>query len=247
MAARLKSISRQIHWSLLLRAAIFALALFFLPFWLFVPVAFYLYFIPFFQSQKLIWPFFALLVLTIIEPVSFLFLVIFIALFYYLLLLKDLLLIDRRSAYELLVIAISFFLVRSFYENFGRNLVTGASFWYGFFTAALVGLLVNSSMRYFSLSDGVASEQGLSKRHPRRAAAFLSFILIWQFLILGLFLPLDFVYQSVIVFLVSVLVIDLIPENYLEPGGVSRQRVLTSGVTIGILLAIVLLSAKWGL
>lgn len=245
MAARLKLISRQIHWSLLLRAAVFAFAWFFLPFWLFLPFAFYLYFIPFFQSWKLIWPFFGLLILAIIEPVGLPFLIIFIALFYYLLLLKDLLLIDRRSAYELLVIAISFFLLRSFYENFGRDLITAVSFWSGFFTAAFIGLLVNSSAIYFS-GDAV-SENKPPKIHLRRTAAFLAFVLVWQFLMLGLFLPLDFVYQSVIVFLFSVLVIDLIPENYLEPSGVSRQRILTSGVTIGILLAIVLLSAQWGL
>ena len=46
MAGKLKSISRQIHWSLLLKAAVFALAWFFVPFWLFFLIALYLYFIP---------------------------------------------------------------------------------------------------------------------------------------------------------------------------------------------------------
>jgi hypothetical protein len=237
MAAKLKSILRQIHWSLLLKAAIFALAWFFLPFWLFLLVALYLYFIPFFQSRQLFWPFFVLLVLTFIEPPVLPFFFIFALLFYFLLLLKNLLLIDRKSAYELLVIALSFFLIRSFYESFGANVITGASIWHGFLLAAFIGLLVASFLRYFSDT----------KNRSRRVAGWLTFILIWQFLILGLFLPLDFVYQSVIIFLVSVAIIDLIPEHYFEPAGISEQRIAVSGITIGALLLIVLLSAQWKL
>ena len=62
---------------------------------------------------------------------------------------------------------------------------------------------------------------------------------------LGLFLPLDFVYQSVIIFTIIVLVIDFIPEYYF--GGISRQKLLTAGTAVFALLVVVLTSVQWGL
>jgi hypothetical protein len=244
MAAKLKSISRQIHWSLLGKATLFAVAWFVLPFWLFALVALYLYFFPLFNTWKLFWPFFALLILTYIEEPGtgvpgWIFLVVFAALFYYLLLIKDLLLIDRKSAYELLILVLSFFLLGDFYGQFGTHGITGASLWFGFLTAALIGLLLNGLMRSFS--------DTIHENPMRRVTIWLAFVLLLQFLILGLFLSLNFTYQSVVVFLVSVLVIDLLPENCLEVGGVSRRRVMTTGVTIFALLFIVLASVRWGL
>jgi hypothetical protein len=245
MVARLKSISKQIHWSLLLRAGVFALAWFFLPFWLFFLVALYLYIIPPFQLGRLFWPFFALLVLTWLAPSGELqYAIIFALLFYYLLLIKDLLLIDRRSAYELLILAISFFLARDFFVYNGSSLITATGVWYAFLAAALIGFLVNSFIRCFA---------GDEPRKPmRRAVAWLSFILTWQMLLVALFLPLDFVYQSVVAFLATVLVIDFIPEHYLElqdsgTGGISRQRILSTGLVIGALFLFVVLSVSWKL
>jgi hypothetical protein len=237
MAAKLKSISRQIHWSLLGKAILFAFAWFILPFWLFTLIALYLYFFPFFNSWKFFWPFFVLLVLTYIEPASLPFLVVFAALFYYLLLMKDLLLIDRKSAYELLVLVLSFFLLGDFYGQFGTHGITGTSLWFGFLTVALIGLLLGGFIRSFS--------GDVDKNSMRRVTVWLAFVLLLQFLILGLFLPLNFAYQSVVVFLISVLVIDLLPENCLETRGVSRQRALTTGITVFVLLFIVLASAHW--
>ena len=243
MVEKSKSILRQIHWSLVLRAAVFALAWFFFPFWLFLLIALYLYFVPLFQAKKLAVPFFVLLILTYIEAPSILFLLIFAALFYYLLLIKDLLLIDRRSAYELVVLALAFFLIRSFYEYFGAGLITGASLWYGFSVAALIGLLINGFIRGFS--DGPGSESVKRDISPR-VAAWLAFLMVWQFLILGLFLPLDFVYQSVIIVLIAVPVIDFVPE-YCFGGVASRRKVLTTGMAVFALLAIVLSSAQWSI
>ncbi|HVO29031.1 MAG TPA: hypothetical protein VMT81_03560 [Candidatus Paceibacterota bacterium] len=233
MAAKLRSILRQTRSSLLLKAAVFALAWFFFPFWLFLLVALYLYFVPWFQTRKLLAPFLALLVLAYLQPAGLVFFLIFGALFYYLLLIKDLLVIDRRSAYELLVLALSFFLLRDFYGRFGGAL-TGAGFFWGFLTAALIGLLVRGFIRSFA-ERADAPEN--------RAAAGVSFLLIWQFLMLGLFLPLDFVYQSVIVFLAVVLVADIIPERYL--GGSSRTKLFVTSATVFTLAAIVLASAQW--
>jgi hypothetical protein len=205
-------------------------------------IALYLYFVPFFNARKLFWPFFALIILTYLEPTSLPFLIIFAAIFYYLLLIKDLLLIDRKSAYELLVLTLSFFLIRAFYESLGRSFIGGWSIWYAFLTAVLFGLLVRSYIESF-----VTGGDHEPKKAWCRIVSWLSFLIIWQYLILGLLLPLDFIYQSVSIFLMSVLVIDLLPEHMLAASGVSRERILTSSVTIGLLLFIVLASAGWSL
>ena len=72
---------------------------------------------------------------------------------------------------------------------------------------------------------------------------WLSTFLAWQILIVCLFLPLDFVYQSVIAFLAIVLIADLLPD-YLW-NGFSRERVFATSSVIFSFLALVLASAKW--
>jgi hypothetical protein len=238
MAAKLKSILRQTHWSLLLRAAIFALAWYFFQggwFWLFALIALYLYFVPPFQAGRLLWPFIALLILAFAEPANPAFIIIFAAIFYYLLLIKDLLLIDRKSAYEILIFILSFFLLHDFYRASGGGL-SGWGIWYTFLLAILLGILASRFMTSLSSGD--------SQPHAR-ITPWLIFLLSWQFLILGLFLPLDFIYQSAIIFLILALIIDFGCSQYL--GELTRVRILTTGITIFAFLVIILTSARWGL
>jgi hypothetical protein len=235
MAEKLKSISRQIHWSLLLRAAVFALAWFFFPFWLFFLVALYLYFVPLFQAGAFVIPFFVVLVLAFIHAPSVLFALALGAIFYYLLLIKDLLLIDRVAAYELLVLVLSFFLFREFYQSFGSGFAGGA-LWFASLIAALFGLLMNSFIKFTLDPEG----GGI-----RRPAVLLSLLAVWQFLVLGLFLPLDFIYQSVIVFLIAVLVVDLVPEYCLH--GPVRSKIFATSTVVFAFLVLILASARWGI
>ena len=237
MAEKLKSISRQIHWSLLLKAAIFGLAWFFLPFWLFFLIAFYIYFVPFFQGHRFASPFAVIIILAFFEPPSIIFGFIFAALFYYLSLIKNLLLIDRKTAYEILIIILSFLLIRGFYERWGGS-IGGASLWGAFFVAAILGILLDSFMRNFGGSSEVPQIEG-----ARRISGWLSFVLFWQALMAGLFLPLDFIYQSIVVFLVGIVIIDLIPEHFF--GGVSRSKIFMTAMTTFALLVLILASAVW--
>jgi hypothetical protein len=225
MVEKLKSILKRAHWSLAIRAVIFGLAWFFLPFWLFLFIALYLYFVPFFQSRRLLWPFFSLLILAFVEPANFLFLVIFAALFYYLLLIKDLLLIDRRFAHELLILVLSFLLVHDFYEKF-RWVIGGTALAYSFLLAVLVTLMVKGFM------DNKDS-----------LLFWFFFVLAWQFLVLGLFLPVSFIYQTLIVFIILFTLIDIVSGYSL--GDVSRNKILATSLSTSILLVIVLASASW--
>jgi hypothetical protein len=238
MVAKLKSISRQIHWSLLGKAATFALAWFIFPYWLFLIIALYLYFVPLFQVDKLAAPFLGLLILTFIEPASLFSLVLFIALFYFLLLIKDLLVIDRKSAYEMLVLVIFFFLIRSFYGELGATGIASTSLWYAFWLAGLFGLMINGFLNCLRDSETVLEPRA------QRTVKWLSFILMWQVLTICLFLPLSTAYQSIIAFLVSVLITDLVPE-YSLTSMLSRQKILVTSIVTFILAYIVLTSAQW--
>ena len=237
MAERLRSISSRIHWSLLLKAAAFALAWFWFPWWLFAAIALLLYFIPFFQSGKLALPFFVLLVLSCLQPPTVLFFLIFGALFYVLLLIKDLLLIDRATTHELLTFALVFLLIRDFYLKFDGG-PAGAALLFSFILAFLVALLVKNYISSFRESE--AFRGGLA-----RIGVWLSFFLTWQLVIAGLFLPLDFIYQTAIIFLPIVLIIDLLPDHL--SGALRRPKLVSSSIAIFILLTIVLVSARWGL
>jgi hypothetical protein len=219
---------------LLLRAAGFALAWFFLPFWLFFLIALYLYFVPLFRMRFLDALFFAILVLAYIHPVNFLFAVLLFGLFAYILLIKNLLLIDRKSAYELLVFALTFFLLRDFYGQFNAGISFVAVGW-GLLLALLIGVLLNSFM---SSQGAVGDKPGM-----RRISSWLCFLVMWQLIILALFLPLDFIYQSIIVFLLGITILDLVPEYYL--GSLTREKIYLTGTTVFAVLVIVLASARW--
>ncbi len=237
MAERLKSISRRIHWSSLLKAGIFALAWYWLPFWLFLFVALYLYFMPWFHVGKLAVPFFALLLLAYLETPGIAFALVFAVVFYAILLIKDLIVIDRRSAHEFLMLVLTFLLLRDFYLRFDGG-VGGVALFSTFLMAAALTLLLKNLISAFSRDAGVDPM-------VRRSALWLSFITLAQVLIMGLFLPVDFISQSLVVFLIAVLFADLLPE-YLS-AGLTRTKILTTSMTVLSLLVIVLASAHWGL
>src|SRR6185437_14456374 len=124
--------------------------------------------------------------------------------------------------------------LRDFYMAFPQG-IGGASLWYAFFLTIGIILLARSPIA--SLQEERNSSQ--------RIAWWLMFLLIWQTAIAGLFLPLDFVYQTILVFLAAVLIMTLI-SDYLF-GTLNRVKSLTSVTVIFILFALVLTSARWGL
>jgi hypothetical protein len=239
MAEKLKSILKQTRWSLVLKAAIFAAAWLVLPFWLFLLVALYLYFVPFLGSAKVALPFLVLLLLSLFEGQNIFFALIFGILFYYILAIKDLLIIDRRSAYEMLVLALSFFLLRIFFLKEGGDL-GGGSIVYGFCVAAMISMMMASYIANFA-DDSVSAQE----RSLRRTVNWLSFFLMWQIVIAGLFLPLDYLYQTAIIFLASITIIDLLPRYIFKE--ISPSKIFTTSAVVFTLLVLLLSSARWGL
>lgn len=236
MAGKLKSISKQIHWSLALKAAVFAAAWLALPWWLFLFVALYCYYIPFFHQGKLFVLFACLMALTAIQAPGLFYAFIFGIAFYYICLIKDLLIIDRRFAYEILVCGLSFFLIRDFFME-SRGLSFAALFW-SFFLAVAMGLLADSIMRFFEadVSGG---------RRERPMAAWLVTLLSWQLILAGLVLSLNFVYQSIIVFLAITFFFELIVGHFSRD--LLRERIFVTASVFFALLVFLLASANWKL
>jgi len=241
MVEKLRSILKQTNWSLALKAVIFGIAWWALPFWLFLIVALYLYFVPIMGANKVSAPFFVLLWISLFQDKNILAAVLFAAIFYFILLIKDLLIIDRRSAYEILMLILSYLLVRSFFLNVGGSLGLEAIA-YSLLAAWGVSALVMGFIKNFSDPSKASLADG---RSFRRVLGWMIFILMWQLFLVGLFLPLNFLYQSAIVFLVAAILIDLVPQYIF--GQLSRTKVLATGTVLFALLVIVLASARWTL
>jgi len=240
MAEKLKSILKQTSWSLILKAVIFAVAWWALPFWLFLLLALYLYFVPFTGAEKVLVPFFVLLLISLLEPQSIIDALIFGACFYFIILIKDLIIIDRRSAYEILILVLSYLLMRSFFLKTGGTF-GGWALLYSLVVSGAVSALVTSFVKNFST---VPPETDSHEAHSfRRMLGWMIFLLMWQLLVVGLFLPLNFLYQSTIVFLVAIIIIDLVPQYIF--GQLSRMKVLATSCVLFALLVLAAASARW--
>lgn len=230
-------------WSLrgtIIRSAIFAVAWGVCPFWLFLLIALYLFFVPPAQAGTVVVPFIVLMGLAFFTPVGFLMAIVFGLLFWYVLLIKELYLIDRKAAYETLSFVLVFLMFRLFYEQLGGAFAGAGPFFFAIAVAAAGGFLFSSFVGLFA----PGSEANARRLH--RVAAFAVSFLILEILLSGLFLPLDFVYQTVIAFVLAALALDLASRHLVE-GSLPRERVLVVSSTAFALLAVILGSARWGL
>jgi hypothetical protein len=184
-------------------------------------------------------PFFVLLLISLIQEQSILAAILFGVIFYFILLVKDLIIIDRRSAYEILMLVLSYLLVRSFFLNVGGSFGLRALL-YGLVAAWAVSALTGSFVKNFST---VPEDSAREARSFERMLGWMTFLLMWQLLIVGLFLPLNFLYQSAIIFLVAVIILDLVPQYVF--GELTRVKALATGIVLFALLVIVISSARW--
>src|SRR5580693_6484847 len=108
MVEKLRSITKPIPWSLLLKPLAVAAAWLLLPWWGFLVVAAYCYFFPFFRPAAVGRAFFVFLLLGILIPPGF-FQAVGVAIVFLLILgIKDLVIVKRKAAYGMLVFLLSF-------------------------------------------------------------------------------------------------------------------------------------------
>lgn len=230
-----KAINNILHskW-FILKAVIFGISWLILPWWISFLVAIYFYFFPIFHPDKLLAPFLAFLFLTVIQKPDILFAIVFSIVFYYILLIKDLLVINRKFAMETLVLSISFFLIRDFFMNYGIekwNLILS------FFFSVIIGLLVRNMISFFK-EYNIERKDNLSRIIP-----WIMFFLSWELIIVGIFIPINFIYQSIIVFIGFTFFYELIMGYFWNE--LSRERIFIISSVFFSLMVLFLVSAPW--
>lgn len=190
METKLPSILRRIPWSLALKSLAAGLAWYALPLWAALLAAVYFYFAPLFEARKFAFPFLVLLFLMWAEPVSFLMALVLAGVFFLLLGIKDLVFIDRSSAYEILVMLLEALIVVRFA---GR---IGAAAWVS--APALACVLFLLLLGFLSHEQAaVPSEAARSRRLRRAVMAGAGALLFGEYLTVLSFLPLWAPYASI--------------------------------------------------
>lgn len=231
MEEKLKSISGQIPWSLLLRAVAFGLGWLILPFWVFLILALGLYFIPFFQVWKLFFPFALTLVLAYLVPVGLWAALFLGALFFFILGVKDLVLIDRTAAFRFLLYI---FLFIAFFYSFSRfdSGITTASFFWFFLLSLLFAFLLGNFFGYSGL--------GAEKKRFRGVTLSLLALILFEISLVILFLPLSFFSATLLAFSAAVILFELASDYF--SGRLNGLRILSYGTIFFAVYTLILAS-----
>ena len=241
MEAKLRSISRSIPWFLIFKAAIFGATWLFLPFWLFLLIALYLYFFPPFQIFRLGFPF---LLTTLSAAVIQRSLVVgaFLGLIFYLILgIKDLIFIKRVLAYKVMTAALVFLVVSDFFHRFSSWGSLSVTFW-SLVLAAIFFLLIKNLVNYEEFSSPRTVRVGRSEK-------LLTFgilgLLVLELAFLLLFLPFSFYYQiaffSAFIFVIPTLTLDYLQGLHL-PG-----KIIIGLSFLFVFIVFIMASTEWSI
>ncbi len=144
---RIHSVFRHFPWVVLLKALAIAAAWIVFPSWIFVATTIGFYFIPIFQPLSLLWP--LILALAFATTIGFGFsqTVFVVAIFFLILGIKDLVFIDRRAAYQTLVLLMLF--AGALMLFFGApNTSRLSSAWGAFAFGVLAWILISEFLPY---------------------------------------------------------------------------------------------------
>lgn len=220
MAAKLRLILKRIPWSLVLKAGIFGVAWLLLPFWGFLLLALYFYFLPLFQPSRLFLPFGLSLLLAAIFSPSVWAAIFLAVLFFFILGIKDFILLERLTAYSLLVFVLCFLIFFYSFLNFDTGLTLHAFGWF-----LLVGVL------FFMLGRGLLNYSSRAQEIPQgdlrfkyTALALGALVLVEGSLVL-LFLPLNFFYKTALLFIAGVILLECMRDYFGAKLG--REHILT--------------------
>ncbi len=243
MATELKLTLKQIHWSLVAKAGFLGLAWAYFPFLIFLSLALFFYFFPFFKSFKFLFPF--LLFLVLISPgladKSFwlAFLIAFI--FYMIFGVKDLLFIKRRSSYEAAIFGIALILFWVFFSQvqdwLGVGMILGS-----FGVAIILFFLFLNVTQYDEFFK--TKEVRVDGFRKSLIAGFLSFW-IWQLIWVMVFLPFSPFYRSVMLFIVAWFLMEAM-LSYLR-GELNRRKILINFTVLFCFTVFILASTDFGL
>ena len=239
MAAKLKSISKQIPWSLALKALSFGVAWVALPYPLFFVAALTLYFVPVFDSRRFLFPFAVAVALGWFLPENIFSFLLLAVIFFVMRGVRDLVFVDRVQAYQILLLL---FLVACASVFFGSvHRVQGSALLLSALMAFVVWRLVRGFFEY-ALAHG-----GIMSRYERVAdivPLLLSFFLFELTLVI-LALPLNSLSQLALFFLGAAVGTDA-AFDYVR-GVLHEKRVVAAASIFVIAAFLILASNQWGL
>jgi len=241
MVEKLKSISKPIPWSLVAKSVVLSGVWYFLPLPFFLALALFFYFVPLFKPSDLGAPFMVTLVLSFFLETGF-WTAFFMAVAMYLILgTKDLIFINRKAVYETLVFILLFTLFMYFFLELGTWFGIMSVLWsvvIGFFSFALFRGFINYDR---VLSEELGPEAGSHKFLVIGLASFF----IWQLLWVLVFLPVGPTYQTAILFLVSIILLEFVLAYFSR--NLTPRRVLFNFTLFFIFLVFILTSTRWEL
>ncbi|MBI4085390.1 MAG: hypothetical protein HY432_02725 [Candidatus Liptonbacteria bacterium] len=234
MEEKLKSTLNRTPWSLILKACAFGASWLLLPFWAVFLVGLYFYFTPFFQPFKLLVPFVLTLAASLYIPQGFWFAVFLGILFFLILGIKNLIFVNRYENHQMMVfllLFVIFFGAFSHFENWQK--------WFISIVSPAVAL------SFFFLFRELCDYCVERDRRKINLMAGLGAFLIWQAFIIALFLPLNYFYQTALLFLSSVILTDIFLEHL--NGTLNKRKMLGDFSIFFTVTAVMLASANWGL
>ncbi|MDO8536749.1 MAG: hypothetical protein Q7R94_00695 [bacterium] len=253
MVEKLKSILKPIHWSLVLKSAAFGASWFFLPLWAFLVLAFYFYFIPLFKPLELSPPFFLTIFFAAIEPANVWLAIFFAVIFYLILGVKDLIFINRKSSYEVLALLLLFLTFIKFFSHFD-SWDGNSAFFGAFFVSLVFFLLAEGFLRYGSSPEFSSGEMDVENKLPlerlvkikfaKIAAGIMAFC-IYALILVLLFLPMNFLYQSALLLVVAAILFEFLIDY--GQGTLVRKKLISGLSIFFVFLVIILESAQWTL
>lgn len=247
MEVKLKSTSRTIPWSLLAKAAVFAVGWLVLPTGLFLALAAVLYFLfPFFQPSRTLVPFLLVVLLATMPALravgpteglpggagwGFLLLG---GTFFLILGIKELALIRRELAFEVVGLLLLFGYALNFFaafDRFGKPAVLVASLG----LAALFGWLLREAIRY----GGEETASGT----PRALLWGIGGYLVWQWALALTALPLNYFHQTALLLLGAATAAELLLAH--AGGRLTRRVALMCFSVFLTLFALILAGNSW--
>ncbi len=235
MAARLKLVINQIHWSLAAKSLILSFSLIFS--WnLFFILALFFYFYPPFQSLLFFLPFLIYLILTKILSLNIFTFFLFAALIYLILGIKDLIIINRFLAYQILGYLFIFSLAFAFFSKIFIFTDWKNSF-YGLLLA-LYCFLFFKGINKFSL------EKEIDFKKYKIILAVFSLFLFELIFILN-FLPFSFYLKTLILMLIVIFGMETIFNYFLNK--INKTFIIVAALIFTFLFVLTLIFNHWSL
>ena len=222
--------------TLCIRALLCGLVWALFPFWAFALLASYFYFIPLFRPTRYPASFLGALIFSALLPdaawaAALVALAIFVILG-----IKDMVIVERRGFYEAFIFGIMFTAFFAIYARFEMWDPPVGLFW----LLGAMCLFYAMSREFLRETFRAAPDAGARLT----SSTFLVAFLIWQMGAALFFLPVNFLYQTALLFLCLVILFRIVLEE--AEGMLDRRRILVYASIAFVFLVFSLTAVEWG-